>query len=141
MGGIVCEACSLTEHDEPLGALDTVLIRLGVTETLPLGSTGLIDLGLGAVTDEDGLTTPLDDDLLEMVLDRDTGYWKRSGEAAKRNTYVLALRDGTKSDLNLGLGQDIGGGRHVDQEIWRERITSVVCSKSPKFPRLFKNLV
>jgi hypothetical protein len=137
--GVVCEARSLTEHDEPLGTLDTVLIGLGVTETLPLGSTGLIDLGLGAVTDEDGLTTPLDDDLLERVLDRHTGYWK--DEAANRNTYVLALRDGTESDLNLGLGQDIGGGGHVDQEIWKERITSVVCSKSPEFPRLFKNLV
>jgi hypothetical protein len=119
--GVVCEACSLTEHDEPLGTLDTVLIGLGVTETLPLVSTGLIDLGLGAVTDEDGLTTPLDDDLLERVLDRDTGYWNRSGEVANRNTYVLALRDGTESDLNLGLGQDIGGGGHVDQEIWKRK--------------------
>lgn len=63
----------LTEHDEPLGTLDAVLIGLGVTETLPLGLTGLIDLALGAVTDEDGLTTPFDDDLLERVLDRDTG--------------------------------------------------------------------
>jgi len=35
-------------------------------------------------------------------------------------TYVLALRDGTESDLNLGLGQDIGGGGHVDQEVWRK---------------------
>lgn len=58
-----------------------------------------------------------------------------------RNTYVLALRDGTERDLDLSLGQDIGGGGHVDQEIWRERITSVVCSKSPKFPQLFKNIV
>lgn len=32
-------------------------------------------------------------------------------------TYVLALRDGTERDLDLGLGQDIGGGGHVDQEI------------------------
>lgn len=81
-----------TEHDEPLGTLDAVLIGLGVTETLPLGLTGLIDLALGAVTDEDGLTTPFDDD-------------------------VLALGDGTERDLDLGLGQDIGGGGHVDQEI------------------------
>lgn len=68
MGCCLRIQCSLTEHDEPLGTLDAVLIGLGVTETLPLGSTGLIDLGLGAVTDEDGLTTPLDDDLLERVL-------------------------------------------------------------------------
>jgi hypothetical protein len=54
---------SLTEHDEPLGTLNAVLIGLGVTETFPLGLTSLIDLGLGAVTDEDGLATPLNDDL------------------------------------------------------------------------------
>jgi hypothetical protein len=55
----------LTEHDEPLGALDTVFIGLGVTERLPLALTSLIDLRLGTVTDEDGLATPLDDDLLK----------------------------------------------------------------------------
>lgn len=33
-------------------------------------------------------------------------------------TYVLALRDSTKSDLDLGLGQDVGGGGHVDEEVW-----------------------
>lgn len=64
----------LTEHDEPLGALDTVVIGLGVTESFPLGVTGLIDLRLGTVTDEDGLSTPLDDDLLEQ-LDKTTRKW------------------------------------------------------------------
>lgn len=72
------------------------------------------------MTDEDGLTTPLDDDLSERELDRDTGYWNESNEVANGNTYVLALGDGTERDLDLGLGQDIGGGGHVDQEIWRE---------------------
>lgn len=52
-----------TKHDKPLGLLDTVLVGLGVTEGLPLGLLGLLDLVLGAVTDEDGLTTPLDDNL------------------------------------------------------------------------------
>lgn len=52
-----------TQHDQPLGALHTLVIGLGVTEGLPLGLAGLGDLLLGAVTDEDGLTTPLDDDL------------------------------------------------------------------------------
>jgi len=64
----------LTKHDEPLGALHTLVIGLGVTETLPLGLTGLIDLGLGTVTDEDGLATPLDDDLLKG-LDRTFRDW------------------------------------------------------------------
>jgi hypothetical protein len=52
-----------TQHDQPLGALDTLVVGLGVTEGLPLSLAGLGDLVLGAVTDEDGLTTPLDDDL------------------------------------------------------------------------------
>lgn len=36
---------------------------------------------------------------------------------AIEKTYVLALGDGSESDLDLGLGQDIGGGGHVDQEV------------------------
>lgn len=41
-------------------------------------------------------------------------------------TYVLALRDSTKSNLNLSLSQDIGGGGHVDQEVCRgAKVTSV----------------
>lgn len=32
-------------------------------------------------------------------------------------TYVLALRDRSKSNLNLSLGQDIGRCRHVDEEV------------------------
>lgn len=90
--GYTTKVSADTKHDQPLGALDTVLVGLRITESIPLGLTGLIDLTLGTVTDEDGLTTPLDDD-------------------------VLALRDSTKSNLNLSLSQDIGGGGHVDQEV------------------------
>ena len=53
-----------TQHDQPLRALSAVLITLRVTETLPLDLAGFINLTLGTVTDEDGLATPLDDDLL-----------------------------------------------------------------------------
>lgn len=52
-----------TNHDEPLGLLDTLGIGLGVTEDGNVDLVGLLDLGLGTVTDEDGLATPLDDDL------------------------------------------------------------------------------
>jgi hypothetical protein len=44
------------------------------------------------VADEDGLAAPLDD-------------------------HVLALGDGSEVDLDLGLGQDVGGSGHVDQEV------------------------
>lgn len=54
---------SRTQHDQPLGLLDTVAVGLGITQRLPLGVLGLLDLALGAVTDEDGLAAPLDNDL------------------------------------------------------------------------------
>lgn len=82
-----------TQHDEPLGLLDSVRVGLGVTERLPLGVLGLLDLVGGTVSNEDGLSSPLDDD-------------------------VLALRDGGEVDLNLGLGQDICGSGHVDEEVY-----------------------
>jgi hypothetical protein len=44
------------------------------------------------MSDEDGLSSPLDDD-------------------------VLALGDGGKINLNLGLSQDVCGSRHVDEEV------------------------
>ena len=52
-----------TKHDEPLGLLDTVGVGLGVTEGGNVDLVGLFDLRRGTVTDEDGLATPLDDDL------------------------------------------------------------------------------
>jgi hypothetical protein len=64
-----------TQHDEPLGLLNTVVVGLGVTERLPLGLAGLVDLVLGTVTDEDGLATPLDDDLFGVML----GYFRGKG--------------------------------------------------------------
>ena len=36
------------------------------------------------------------------------------GLEGKRKTYVLAFRDGGKIDLDFGLGENIGGGGHVD---------------------------
>lgn len=55
-----------TKHDKPLGLLNTVLIGLRITESLPLNGVGLVDFILGTVTDEDGLSTPLDDDLFDI---------------------------------------------------------------------------
>ena len=77
-----------TQHDEPLWLLDTVSIRLWVTKCLPVKVLGLLDLVCSSVTDENWLTTPLDDN-------------------------VLALGDRCEVDLNLGLSQDIGGCGHV----------------------------
>lgn len=52
-----------TKHDQPLGLLYTLRIGLGVAERFPLCVLGLLDLALCAVADEDGLASPLDNDL------------------------------------------------------------------------------
>jgi hypothetical protein len=62
VGGI---DCSRTQHDEPFGLLDAVLVGLGVAEGGNGDLVGLFDLVGGTVADEDGLATPLDDDLLK----------------------------------------------------------------------------
>lgn len=52
-----------TQHYKPFGLLHTVGIVLGVAKG---GNVDLVSLGnfaLGSVSDEDGLATPLDDDL------------------------------------------------------------------------------
>lgn len=56
-----------TKHNQPLGVLHTLLIGLGVTERSDIDLVGLVDFILGTVTDEHGLTTPLDDDLSIQV--------------------------------------------------------------------------
>jgi hypothetical protein len=55
---------NLTKHNKPLRLLDTVLIGLRIPEGLPVNVGGFLDLVAGTVTDEDGLATPFDDDLL-----------------------------------------------------------------------------
>lgn len=35
----------------------------------------------------------------------------------EEEAYVLALGDGGKVDLDLGHGEDVGGGGHVDKEV------------------------
>lgn len=82
----------LTQHDEPFWLLDTVRVWLWISERLPLGVLGFLDLILGTVSDEDWLSSPLDDD-------------------------VLALWDSSEVNFDLGLSQNIGRGGHVDEEI------------------------
>lgn len=54
-----------TKHNKPLRLLDTVLIRLRIAESLPVNVRRFLDLVAGAVTDEDGLAAPFDDDLFD----------------------------------------------------------------------------
>ena len=107
-----CAQLRLTQHYQPLGLLNTLAVGLGVARRFPLGVLGLLDLALGAVTDEDGLASPLDNDL-RCLSCCSVSSW------VYRETHVLALGDGGEIDLNLGLGQNVGGGGHVDEEVCR----------------------
>ena len=51
------------QHDEPVGLLHAVAVRLRVPEGLPVFRLGVFDLGVGAVADEDGFAAPFDNDL------------------------------------------------------------------------------
>lgn len=46
-----------------------------------------------------------------------TRYSGRKNTMRYQVTYILALRDGTKTDFDLSLGQDIRRGGHVNQEV------------------------
>lgn len=95
--GHATQMCADTQHDKPLGLLDTVLVGLGISQCGNVDLVGLLDLALCPVTDEDGLATPLDDN-------------------------VLALGDRGEIDLDLGHGQDIGGSGHVLEEFLNGRL-------------------
>lgn len=56
-----------TEHDEPVGLLHAVRVRLRVAQRLPLCGFGLVDLCARAVADEDGFAAPFDDYLERSV--------------------------------------------------------------------------
>jgi hypothetical protein len=68
-----------TQHDQPLWSLDTLSIGLGVTEGGDVDLVGLVDFLGRSVTDENWLTTPLDDDLFfsESVLRTVGQKWKQ----------------------------------------------------------------
>lgn len=48
-----------TKHDEPLRLLGALFVGFGVSESLDVDILSFFNLGLGSVTDEDGLSTPL----------------------------------------------------------------------------------
>jgi hypothetical protein len=61
--GVSISSSSRTQHDEPLRLSGTGAVLLGVSERRNVDLVGLVDLVLGSVSDEDGLASPLDDNL------------------------------------------------------------------------------
>jgi len=83
------------------------------------------------VSDEDGLASPLDNDLLSSA-----PVSKYS--TSNCGTYVLALGNGSEVDFYLGLGQNVGGGGHVDEEVcWAQSLA--VRSSSIRDPNHLQN--
>jgi len=92
-------AASEGREDSPLRLLSPLSIGLGIPEVLDVDLVGLVDLGLSPVPDEDGLSSPLEDD-------------------------VLSLWDGSHRDLNLRQSQNIGGSREGSDKIDDRRLGS-----------------
>lgn len=74
-----------------------------------LNAFGILDLVFCSVSDEDGLATPLDND-------------------------VLAEWDCREVDFDFGLGEHVGGRSHVDEEICGCVISGVLAI-GPSFDR------
>jgi hypothetical protein len=53
-----------TDHDQPLGLLNTVLVLLRISQRCNIDAFSLLDLICGPVSDENWLASPFDDDLL-----------------------------------------------------------------------------
>jgi len=96
-----------TNHDQPLWLLNTVGIGLGISQALDLNLLCLLDLFGCSVADKDWLSTPFDDDLetSESVCD---SFSAICNDPMGWYTYVLALGDGCKVNLDLGHSQNIG---------------------------------
>ena len=83
------------------------------------------------MSDEDGLASPLDNDLRCLSC-------CSTSSCIHRETHVLALGDSGEIDLNLGLGQNVGGGGHVDEEVcWAQSLA--VRSSSIRDPNHLQN--
>ena len=101
-----------SEHDQPLGVLDTVRVGLRVPQRLDLYFVGFLDLVGCAVADEDWLAAPFDDNLGTV------SGWRGDWVGGLDKTDVLALWDAAEVDFYFCHGQDIGRGGHVDEEVY-----------------------
>jgi len=64
-----------TEHDQPFGLLGTGIVGFGVTERFDVNTIGFFNLFGGTMTNEDWLSTPLDDDVLAWVVAKGYGRY------------------------------------------------------------------
>ena len=88
-----------TKHDKPLWPLRPALVTLGVPQGLPVRVLRLLNLIRCTMSDEHGLATPFDDN-------------------------VLSLRDASQLDFDLGQSKDISGRSHCTEELGDGRLCS-----------------
>merc|ERR1719232_435750 len=89
--GHTSQMCADANDDQVLGVLATVGVGLGVSQCRRVDSFLAGNLCRRSVSDEEGLSPPLEGG-------------------------GLALRDVIEVDLDLGQGQDVGGGAHAGDE-------------------------
>lgn len=81
-----------TQHHKPLGPLHPLIVTLRIPKLLPILCPRLVDLIRSAVTDEDGFSAPLHDDVFT--------FW-----------------DVPELYFDLGEREDVGGRGHGAQEL------------------------
>jgi hypothetical protein len=87
-----------TKHNKPLWLLDTIRVLLWITQRFDFDLLCFLDFFWCPVTDENGLSSPFDNDL---------GSISTSLIVFDNVSYVFALWDVIQGDLHLGHGQNI----------------------------------
>jgi len=82
--GYTSQMSTDAKHDPSLGVLNSCIVRLGVSKRLNIDLPRLFDFVFGVVTDERGLSAPLDNDI-----------------------HIPAFRNRGDSDCGLGEGKDV----------------------------------
>lgn len=58
---------TLTQHHQPFGILDAIIVRLWIAKRAHVDGICLFNFGSGAVADENRLSSPLDNNLNQIV--------------------------------------------------------------------------
>ena len=110
--GYASEVSTDAEHDEPLWLLDADIVRLWVTQALPVDLACLVDLLLRTMADEHGLSAPLDDRILAL------GDARELNLNLRERKHVCRRRQGAQKLRHGRLGDRRGEYAHgTDHEI------------------------
>jgi len=117
-----------TQHHQPFRPLCSLLIRLGITQVLPICLSGLLDLIRGPVPDEHGLSAPFEDNILAFW---DVGEFNFDfGHGQNISGCRHSLEETSDAGLGDRCGQDTHGANHeVRHSSVLVRRCSLVCGE------------